>query len=56
MTTDLPVKRSTCVTLNGQVLAIGGSSSCLTSDMDSVYIYNTAANSWEIISHMPTST
>ena len=55
MTTDLPVKRSTCITLNGQVLAIGGSSPCLTSDMNSVYIYNTAANSWEIISHMPTS-
>lgn len=55
MTTDLPVKRSTCITLNGQVLAIGGSSPCLTSDIDSVYIYNTAANSWELISHMPTS-
>ena len=51
--TDLPVRRSTCVSFHGRLLAMGGM-------MDSgkpttaVYMYNSATNSWEIISHMTT--
>ena len=50
---DLPVKRSTCESFNGRLLAIGGK-------MDSqepttaVYMYVSTTNSWEIISHMTT--
>ena len=53
MIADLPVKCSTCVTLNGQLLAVGGRS---TDKMDSnnIYSYNTETSSWEVISHMPT--
>ena len=50
---ELPVTDSTCVTLNGQLLAVGGR------DADgkysnSIYSYNTDTNSWGVISHMPT--
>jgi serine/threonine protein kinase len=50
---DLPVTRSTCESFHGRLLAIGG-------EMDSgkhstaVHMYNSATNSWEIISHMTT--
>ena len=52
--TDLPVTNSTCVSLNGRLLAIGGietgenNPACTTA----VYMYNSIANSWEIVSHM----
>ena len=48
---DLPVTRSTCVSFDGQPLAIGG---MIDSDKYStaVYQYNSTTNSWEIISHM----
>ena len=51
--TELPVTDSTCVTLNGQLLAVGGR------DTDGKYTnrifsYNTETNCWEVISHMPT--
>jgi len=51
---DIPVYRSICTTINGQLLAVGGSDSrsCAT---DSVYRYNPTSNSWEVISHMPTA-
>ena len=49
---ELPVSCSTSVILNGKLLAVGG----LKSDKitSAVYAYNTEANSWEVISHMPT--
>ena len=50
---ELPVNGSTSVTLNGKILAVGGHDSergCTSA----VYSYNTEANSWEVISHMPT--
>ena len=50
---DLPVKNSTCATLNGQLLAVGGYEPD-GEDTSNVYLYNTQTNSWEIISHMPT--
>ena len=50
---DLPVTNSTCVSLNGRLLAIGGiemgeKPACTTA----VYMYNSTANSWEVVSHM----
>ena len=53
MIDDLPVKCSTCVTLKGQLLAVGGEDSDETNNI--IYSYNTGTNSWEVISHMPTS-
>ena len=49
--TDLPVKGSTCVTLNGQLLAVGGLEDKV---INTIYSYNTETNSWEVISQMPT--
>ena len=50
---DLPVLRSTCVSLQGRLLAIGGS------DSDSipttaVRMYDPTTNSWSVTSHMTT--
>ena len=49
----LPVTDSTCVMLNGQLLAVGGRDSDQNYS-NTIYSYNTQMNSWEIISHMPT--
>ena len=51
--TDFPVRDSTCVTLNGQLLAVGGRDSH-NKDTNNIYSYDTKTNSWEVISHMPT--
>ena len=48
---DLPVHRSTCATLCGQLLAVGGK---YADDTTAIHQYNPATNSWEVISHMPT--
>ena len=50
--TDLPVKASSSVTLNEQLLVVGGISD--EKDSNNIYSYNTGINSWEVISHMPT--
>ena len=48
---DLPVKRSTCQSFHGRLLAIGGK-------MDSgefttaIYLYHSSINSWEVVSHI----
>ena len=54
MITDLPVKASSCVTLNGQLLAVGGEDSD-NKTTSAIYSHNTRTGSWEVISHMPTS-
>ena len=51
---ELPVERSTCVTLNGQLLAVGGRDADRKTN-NNIYSYNTETNSWEIISQMPTT-
>ena len=51
---DLPVKGSTCVTLNGQLVAVGDDSRSHYKDTNSVYSYDTETNCWEVISQMPT--
>ena len=49
---DVPMEWSTCTTLNGRVLAVGGWDSHYTRTAD-VYMYN--ANSWIIVGHMSTA-
>ena len=49
---DLPVDISTCATLCGQLLAVGGK--YRDDYTTAIHQYNTATNSWEVISHMPT--
>ena len=51
--TDLPVHSSSCVTLKGQLLAVGGYDPH-TGVTNTIYSYNTGTKSWEIISHMST--
>ena len=51
---DLPVTQSTCVTLHGQLLAIGGYDFKATSTSD-VHIYHPTSNTWEVISKMKIS-
>ena len=48
---DLPVTRSTCITLHGRLLAIGGCDSKDTPTSD-VRIYHPTSNTWEVISKM----
>ena len=48
---DLPVTRSTCTTLHGQLLAIGGDDSRYTPTAD-IRGYNASSDTWEIIDKM----
>ena len=50
---DLPVNRSTAVSLHGRLLAIGGQDSKGKSTT-AVHMYQPTTNSWEVISHMTT--
>jgi len=49
---DLPVCKSSCATLCGQLLAVGGNDN---DDTTAIHQYNVATDSWEVISHMPTA-
>ena len=51
---DVPMKYSTCTTLNGRVLAVGGEDSHHTSTAD-VYMYNADSDSWSLVGHMSTA-
>ena len=51
---NLPVTQSTCVTLHGRLLAIGGCDSKYTPTSD-VHIYHPTSNTWEVISKMKIS-
>ena len=50
---DTPVTLSTCASLQGKLLAVGGKDS---NDKytTAIYMYNPTTNSWEVISHMAT--
>ena len=50
---DLPVNRSTAVSLHGRLLVIGGQDS-EDKSTTAVYMYQPTTNSWEVISHMTT--
>ena len=51
---DLPVNYSTCVALNGQLLAVGGRNLNKMKDTNGIYAYNIDNDSWEIVDYMPT--
>jgi hypothetical protein len=54
--TDLPVLRSTAVTLSGQLISVGGRTDDRHSKaVDSVYCYNPATSTWKIIETIPLS-
>ena len=53
MIAALPVTHSTCVTVNGQLLAVSGCESD-GNESNNIYSYNTKTNSWEVISQMHT--
>ena len=50
---DLPVRSSSCATLCGELLAVGGRN--VSRSTGCIHQYNPATNSWEVISHMPTA-
>ena len=51
---DLPVGGSTCVTLHGQLLAVGGHSS-IDTPTSNIYRYCSTSNIWEVIGNMTSS-
>ena len=51
---DVPMTYSTCTTLNGRVLAVGGKDSHGTRTAD-VYTYNIDSDSWLLVGHMSTA-
>ena len=50
---DTPVTLSTCASLHGRLLAVGGRDSD-DKETTAIHMYNTTTNSWEVISHMAT--
>ena len=48
---DTPVDGSTCASLHGRLLAVGGVYSG-NEPTTAIHMYNTTTNSWEVISHM----
>ena len=50
---DTPVTLSTCASVHGQLLAVGGCDSDDKATTD-IHMYNTTTNYWEVISHMAT--
>ena len=52
---DLAVRSSSCVTLCGQLLAVGGCDESFRNYSTAIHQYNPATNSWKVISHMPTA-
>ena len=52
---DLPVCLSSCATLCGQLLAVGGCDDRFVNYSTAIRQYNPATNSWKVISHMPTA-
>ena len=52
---DLPLCASSCASLCGQLLAVGGSNDSFKNYTTAIHQYNPATNSWEVISHMPTA-
>ena len=51
----LPVAYSTCVSLRGRVLLIGGEDKASKAPTRAIHMYNPYTESWEIISHMTIS-
>ena len=51
---SLPVNHSTCASLNGQLIAVGGMDSHNRKTTNSVYAYDPTTDRWDVISTMPT--
>jgi len=51
---DTPYTLSTCASLHGQQLAVGGYDSNDKQVTTAIHMYNTTTNTWEVISHMTT--
>ena len=51
---DAPAYRSTCATVNGELLAVGGCDNNL-EPTSAIHKYNSTTNSWDLISNMPTA-
>ena len=51
---DAPVTSSTCVSLAGRLLTVGGRGS-QGEKTDAIHMYNTTTNSWEVVGHMAIS-
>ena len=49
-----PYTLSRCVSLQGQLLSVGGQDSDIKREATAVSMYNTTTDSWEVISHMAT--
>ena len=52
---SLPVVSSTCASLNGQLIAVGGLDSVNKKTTNSVYAYDPTTDRWDVISTMPTA-
>ena len=52
---SLPVTFSTCTSLNGQLIAVGGWDSDAKKSTNSVYAYDPTTDRWDVISTMPTA-
>jgi hypothetical protein len=52
--TDIPVYRSTCVAVNGELVAVGGLDAKFNTT-SAIHKYNPITDSWDIISNMPTA-
>ena len=50
---DTPLNLSTCATVNGQLLAVGGQDPVTEDNRSAVYHYKPTSNSWEHISDLP---
>ena len=48
-----PVRDTTCVSIHGRLLTIGGKDSNV-EPITAIHIYNPTTNSWEVINHMKT--
>ena len=53
--TSLPVTLSTCASLNGQLIAVGGYDSHNEKTTNSVYAYDPTTDRWDVISTIPTT-
>lgn len=51
---DVPLHCSTCVSIGGQLVSLGGCNSS-GEPKDVIYQYDPVINSWSVISHMPTA-
>ena len=52
---SLPVVSSTCASLNGQLIAVGGEDTHNMKTTNSVYAYDPTTDRWDVISTMPTA-